>query len=1656
MKTRTDRRRCLALLLAVLIMITAWPVIMPDLISEEVSAATKHYPDKWSTYNFDSKGRDFSDMHNRNKGYYIAPNGNGTYPVLMYVHGAGSVTNITNSNLISLIEYWTEMGYMDEMVVVVPSIDKQTDLGYDDTYDCFRRFAFNADEGQKLVSEIYSGNRFDGKVNTKVPLHVAGFSMGGSVSMTLGVKSSKYCTKIGALSSSASMYLGDGNWGWFNYAKDIKFASNTEILLSYGKGEDAAFKTNSETYRNVISQNNPDVKITFNALDTSYGGHAAKLFTAELFTFLYHDKFGTLPSDELIKAALDPSSKPPVTPTPTNTPTKAPTPAKPTNLKAKLVTATKANISWNAVSGATGYEVFRSTSSNGTYSKCGAVTTTNRDCPGLTSWTTYYFKVRAYKEVNGKTIYGSYSSPVCIMAKGTIPKDVKAQILTATKIRLSWTAQPGASGYEVFRSTSSSGTYSKCGAVTTAYRDCPGLTTGTRYYFKVRSYKVVNGENIYSAFSSPVSVVPKATSTPTPTKKPTNTPTPTPVNAKLKSTSLEIMKGTFGDILFVNNGKEVKVDNVTYKSADTSIATVYADGSVAGLKEGNTKITVSYAGKSESVSVSVKTQINIGDKISSALTPANYSTIGNGSTDCTQAFRNLFKAAYDAGTVSNGIRRAKPIYIPSGKYLIKGSIIDSSMNISNCVFEVYGSGRESTNLYFEKKEGVLFDAKDCSPFVFTTFRDIGFNGNQENTVIRLPETDLSSQIKKPELQRIRFVSCGFRHFRNILLTNNSTGMISQIDFDYCKMKDFGTTDNNCKIFVLDDRKCIKVNLWNTDIEGLDGDVFYYKSSANVHITGGSFIPCSGTVFNFDFAVSGKDYSAGSKTTPHLICVDTKFELKGTTCCVRTNSIAPGYPIVYFKNAGMGMNSNQSPNTLIINGAVDIVFQSCTDCACLPIISKITSSASLKPRVRFYSCADAGVNSIATTATVTNPSTDANCVRVTMDDTFDLYLKKNSGSLLPYLHNATGLKECRQNVQLDSFDYIYSSAHSFTAKPYGYVRYAELTVAENTTYKNKTVNVVLKDKSSGQKLAEQSITLGAGKTYRFDINKDVEEFEVVLSQSFSTSMPVKVSMNLQLVKTQNPVADSAPVPVVSASTGSYVADEPDSNEERGREGSLTPQDFKAVADGKTDCTEAFRNMFKAAAEYDKYSNSWKQAKSIYIPAGHYLIKGSIIDESLGISYAAFEVNGAGRDNTFIEFVKDGILFDSEVKDQNNKSVLFAFTTFRNITFVGNSNNTFMTLKMNNKPKSQADGTQRMQFFSCAFKNWNRILYALPSSVMLSEFTFSDCKISDCGTDSNPCQLFVMNDSMSVNWRVINTDITNFKGDAFYYITGAMVTITGGYIIPKSGNVFFFDYYDQERRATAGPGNSPQIVCKGVKFGINANSSCIKSTSISEGAPVAKFEECNLGTGSYDSKKFLLLNGAGEIMFTNCTGCSKLRFSGNITSEISVKPHVTFSGCKDLNVDVLATESEVTNAVKDFNSIRVTVDNEYDFFMRKNATGLPYWHTIGSLNECRQNVKLDSNGYVVSGKAFAVKPYGYVKYAELAVPAASSYSGKTISVTLKEKSTGKTITQKQITLGTAQTIKLDVNSYVDELEVVFTHSLSTDSSTKIALKMELVKY
>ena len=72
-------------------------------------------------------------------------------------------------------------------------------------------------------------------------------------------------------------------------------------------------------------------------------------------------------------------------------------PAAPVVTAGNSATSGKPMLTWNAVSGATSYKVYRATSQNGTYSLLGSVTTTTYVNTGAKANTTYYYKIVAVK-----------------------------------------------------------------------------------------------------------------------------------------------------------------------------------------------------------------------------------------------------------------------------------------------------------------------------------------------------------------------------------------------------------------------------------------------------------------------------------------------------------------------------------------------------------------------------------------------------------------------------------------------------------------------------------------------------------------------------------------------------------------------------------------------------------------------------------------------------------------------------------------------------------------------------------------------------------------------------------------------------------------------------------------------------------------------------------------------------------------------------------------------------------------------------------------------------------------------------------------------------------------------------------------------------------
>ena len=537
--------------------------------------------------------------------------------------------------------------------------------------------------------------------------------------------------------------------------------------------------------------------------------------------------------------------------------------------------------------------------------------------------------------------------------------------------------------------------------------------------------------------------------------------------------------------------------------------------------------------------------------------------------------------------------------------------------------------------------------------------------------------------------------------------------------------------------------------------------------------------------------------------------------------------------------------------------------------------------------------------------------------------------------------------------------------------------------------------------------------------------------------------------------------------------------------------LTPQQFKQ--EGDKDDTASFRRMFAAA--YDGGSKGvspsvpWICCKPIYIPSGTYYISGPIVadkitvdEKEIKIRSAMFEVFGAGRESTIIRFTANGgVLFDDHINDTNDYGVVFSFSTFRDIGFDGkgadeSQKNTFMYLASSNpKDGVSSNGAQRLQFLSCGFSHFNKILEcAEGASQMLSEITFSYCRINDCGKGKKDqsCDLFTLTCPQGVNWRFDYTDIETIYGNVFHFKGAGSVMLNGGSVVVKSGDLglekvsaFNFDYADGNGHGSDS-GNAPQVFCNGTRFEIWEDASLLKVKNNCKNFPAVTFRSCNLNATTKSKDNLFVIYGGVDALFEDCVGCSTIAISGKVPTSQMVLPTITFRDCSDLDVDKLVEESSVTGTqdytgeyiYNNSNNVRIIVDDSYDFYLyNKN-----YIHTVARLNECRQQVNLSGvNGYdkfalsdTSPASPFSVKPYGFVKYVELTVPN-HNISG---TATLKLY---KTVDGKQSQIGedvmidfnSSQTHIIAVNDYADVIEAVF---IRKGAQINANMNMTIVKY
>lgn len=163
----------------------------------------------------------------------------------------------------------------------------------------------------------------------------------------------------------------------------------------------------------------------------------------------------------------------------------APAPGTPTGFAANPRNAAVILL-WNAVAGATDYNIYRSTTAGVMGAKlASSAAATNYLDTTVTNGTTYYYRVTA---VNG----GSESAPTAQLA--ATPQLLVTPSVSATagntQVVVTWNIINGAASYDVYRSTTAGSQGTKVGSVQqpganpVSYTDT-GLANGTTYYYQV-------------------------------------------------------------------------------------------------------------------------------------------------------------------------------------------------------------------------------------------------------------------------------------------------------------------------------------------------------------------------------------------------------------------------------------------------------------------------------------------------------------------------------------------------------------------------------------------------------------------------------------------------------------------------------------------------------------------------------------------------------------------------------------------------------------------------------------------------------------------------------------------------------------------------------------------------------------------------------------------------------------------------------------------------------------------------------------------------------------------------------------------------------------------------------------------------------------------
>ncbi len=173
-------------------------------------------------------------------------------------------------------------------------------------------------------------------------------------------------------------------------------------------------------------------------------------------------------------------------------------------VKAAALTYNKIRVTWDRNSDATAY-ILQRREGRGNWKTLRSVDTASYTDTSVKTGTAYAYRVRAVsKRWGNEDVAGRYGAGKSVKPSLKAASLSSVRAVSRSAIRVAWKKVDGASGYEVYRSTSKKGRYTRVKTIakggTLSFTD-KKLSKNKGYYYRVRAYRKVGGKKVYSAYS---------------------------------------------------------------------------------------------------------------------------------------------------------------------------------------------------------------------------------------------------------------------------------------------------------------------------------------------------------------------------------------------------------------------------------------------------------------------------------------------------------------------------------------------------------------------------------------------------------------------------------------------------------------------------------------------------------------------------------------------------------------------------------------------------------------------------------------------------------------------------------------------------------------------------------------------------------------------------------------------------------------------------------------------------------------------------------------------------------------------------------------------------------------------------------------------------